>query len=410
MRRVVVTGLGVVSPLGIGIDTLWDQLTHGVSGVRRITKFDASGLPSQIAGEVTGFDPETYLPRRDVVRTDTFIHFALTAAQQALTDAKLAPSAGDPRMGVSIGTGMGGVPLLLTTYDGLLREQMRGVNPYAMPGFLPNMAAGWVSMRVGARGPIACATTACAAGAQAIGDASRIIERGDADVMIAGGAEALITPLVIACFSALRALSTRNDAPAEASRPFDKNRDGFVLSEGAGMIVLEELERARRRGSHIYAELAGYGITSDAHHPTAPSVHGPARAMTLALADAQVDPEQVDYINAHGTSTPHNDLNETRAIKHVFGAHAYRLAVSSTKSMMGHLLGAAGAVEAVVSVLALERGMLPPTINYASPDPECDLDYVPNQARYCNIGIAMSNSFAFGGVNTSLVFKKCEAC
>ena len=410
MRRVVVTGLGVVSPLGIGIDTLWDQLTHGVSGVRRITKFDASGLPSQIAGEVTGFDPETYLPRRDVVRTDTFIHFALTAAQQALTDAKLAPSAGDPRMGVSIGTGMGGVPLLLTTYDGLLREQMRGVNPYAMPGFLPSMAAGWVSMRVGARGPIACATTACAAGAQAIGDASRIIERGDADVMIAGGAEALITPLVIACFSALRALSTRNDAPAEASRPFDKDRDGFVLSEGAGMIVLEELERARRRGSHIYAELAGYGITSDAHHPTAPSVHGPARAMTLALADAQVDPEQVDYINAHGTSTPHNDLNETRAIKHVFGAHAYRLAVSSTKSMMGHLLGAAGAVEAVVSVLALERGMLPPTINYASPDPECDLDYVPNQARYCKIGIAMSNSFAFGGVNTSLVFKKCEAC
>ena len=410
MRRVVVTGLGVVSPLGIGIDTLWDQLTHGVSGVRRITKFDASGLPSQIAGEVTGFDPETYLPRRDVVRTDTFIHFALTAAQQALTDAKLAPSAGDPRMGVSIGTGMGGVPLLLTTYDGLLREQMRGVNPYAMPGFLPNMAAGWVSMRVGARGPIACATTACAAGAQAIGDASRIIERGDADVMIAGGAEALITPLVIACFSALRALSTRNDAPAEASRPFDKDRDGFVLSEGAGMIVLEELERARRRGSHIYAELAGYGITSDAHHPTAPSVHGPARAMTLALADAQVDPEQVDYINAHGTSTPHNDLNETRVIKHVFGAHAYRLAVSSTKSMMGHLLGAAGAVEAVVSVLALERGMLPPTINYASPDPECDLDYVPNQARYCKIGIAMSNSFAFGGVNTSLVFKKCEAC
>ena len=406
MRRVVVTGLGVVSPLGIGIDTLWDQLTHGVSGVRRITKFDASGLPSQIAGEVTGFDPETYLPRRDVVRTDTFIHFALTAAQQALTDAKLAPSAGDPRMGVSIGTGMGGVPLLLTTYDGLLREQMRGVNPYAMPGFLPNMAAGWVSMRVGARGPIACATTACAAGAQAIGDASRIIERGDADVMIAGGAEALITPLVIACFSALRALSTRNDAPAEASRPFDKDRDGFVLSEGAGMIVLEELERARRRGSHIYAELAGYGITSDAHHPTAPSVHGPARAMTLALADAQVDPEQVDYINAHGTSTPHNDLNETRAIKHVFGAHAYRLAVSSTKSMMGHLLGAAGAVEAVVSVLALERGMLPPTINYASPDPECDLDYVPHTARTMPLRVAMSTSLGFGGTNACVVFKR----
>jgi 3-oxoacyl-[acyl-carrier-protein] synthase II len=409
MRRVVVTGLGVVSPLGIGIDTLWEQLTHGVSGVRRITKFDALGLPSRIAGEVIGFDPERYLPRRDIVRTDTFIHFALTATQQALADAKLPPSAGDPRMGVSIGTGMGGLPLLLTTYDGLVREQMRGVNPYAMPGFLPNMAAGWVSMRAGARGPIACATTACAAGAQAIGDAARIIERGDADVMIAGGAEALVTPLVIACFSALRALSTRNDAPTEASRPFDKDRDGFVLSEGAGMIVLEELEHARARGSHIYAEVAGYGVAADAHHPTASSMDGPARAMALALADARVHPQEVDYINAHGTSTPHNDLNETRAIKHVFGGRAYRLAVSSTKSMMGHLLGAAGAVEAVVSVLALERGMLPPTINYASPDPECDLDYVPNQARHCKIGIAMSNSFAFGGVNTSLVFKKHKA-
>lgn len=410
MRRVVVTGLGVVSPVGIGIDKLWEQLTHGVSGVRRITKFDASGLPSQIAGEVTGFDPEAYLPRRDIVRTDTFVHFALTATQQALADAKLPSSAGDPRMGVSIGTGMGGLPLLLTTYDGLVREQMRGVNPYAMPGFLPNMAAGWVSMRAGARGPIACATTACAAGAQAIGDAARIIERGDADVMIAGGAEALVTPLVIACFGALRALSTRNDAPTEASRPFDRDRDGFVLSEGAGMIVLEELEHARGRGSHIYAELAGYGITADAHHPTASSVDGPARAMALALRDARVHPQQVDYVNAHGTSTPHNDLNETRAIKHAFGAHAYRLAVGSTKSMMGHLLGAAGAVEAVVSVLALERGMLPPTINYASPDPECDLDYVPNHARHCKIGIAMSNSFAFGGVNTSLIFKKREAC
>src|SRR5713226_7010667 len=247
MRRVVVTGLGVVSPIGIGVDAFWKQLRDGVSGIRRITKFDAAGLPSQCAAEVTGFDPEMYLPRRDIVRTDTFIHFALTAAQQALADAKLEPSTGDARMGVSIGTALGGLPLVLKTYDGLLQEQMRGVNPYAMPGFLPNMAAGWVSMRTGARGPIACATTACAAGAQAIGDASRIIERGDADVMIAGGAEALITPLVIACFSALRALSTRNDAPAEASRPFDKDRDGFVLSEGAGMIVLEEREHARSR-------------------------------------------------------------------------------------------------------------------------------------------------------------------
>ena len=409
MRRVVATGLGVVSPLGIGIDAFWDHLSRGVSGVRRITKFDAAGLPSQIAGEVAGFDAEMYLARRDIVRTDTFVHFALTAAQQALADAKLAPSTGDPRMGVSIGTGMGGLPLLLTTYDGLLRDQMRGVNPYSMPGFLPNMAAGWVSMRAGARGPIACATTACAAGAQAIGDACRIIERGDADVMIAGGSDAVVTPLVVACFSALRALSIRNDAPAEASRPFDKERDGFVLSEGAGIVVLEELEHARRRGSHVYAELAGYAVTADAHHPTAASTDGPGQAMALALADAGVAPEQVDYINAHGTSTPLNDLNETRAIKHVFEAHAYRLAVSSTKSMTGHLLGAAGAVEAIATVLALEHGLLPPTINYTSPDPECDLDYVPNQARHRKIGVAVSNSFGFGGVNASLVLKRLDA-
>ena len=408
MRRVVVTGLGVVSPIGIGVDAFWKQLRDGVSGVRRITKFDAAGLPSQIAAEVTGFDAEMYLPRRDIVRTDTFIHFALTAAQQALADAKLAPSTGDTRTGVSIGTALGGLPLVLKTYDGLLLEQMRGVNPYAMPGFLPNMAAGWVSMRTGARGPIACATTACAAGAQAIGDASRFIGRNDADVMIAGGSDALISPFVVACFSALRALSIRNDAPAEASRPFDKDRDGFVLGEGAAILVLEELEHARRRGCHIYAELAGYGTAADAYHATASSADGHARTMTLALADAGVGAEDVDYINAHGTSTPQNDVNETRAIKEVFGPHAYRLAVSSTKSMTGHLLGAAGAVEAVATVLALEHGLLPPTINHCSPDPECDLDYVPNEARPCNVGVALSNSFGFGGVNASLVFKKLE--
>jgi 3-oxoacyl-[acyl-carrier-protein] synthase II len=408
MRRVVVTGLGVVCPLGIGVDAFWTQLTHGVSGVRRITRFDASAFPSQIAAEVTGFNADTYLPRRDIVRTDTFIHFALTASLEALRDAKLEPSAGDSRTGVSIGTSMGGLPLILTTYDGLRREQMRGVNPYAMPGFLPNMAASWVSMRLGARGPIACATTACAAGAQAIGDASRFIERGDADVMIAGGTDALISPFVVACFSALRALSTRNDAPMAASRPFDKERDGFVLGEGAGIMVLEELEHARSRGCHVHAELAGYAVTADANHATAGTLDGPARAMAVALADARTAPEEVDYINAHGTSTPHNDLNETRAIKQVFGAHAYRLSVSSIKSMTGHLLGAAGAVEAVATVLALEHGLLPPTINYCTADPECDLDYVPNQARYSNIGVAVSNSFAFGGVNASLVFKRLD--
>jgi 3-oxoacyl-[acyl-carrier-protein] synthase II len=390
------------------VDAFWKQLRDGVSGVRRITKFDAAGLPSQIAAEVTSFDPEMYLPRRDIVRTDTFIHFALTAAQQALADAKLEPSTDDARMGVSIGTALGGLPLVLKTYDGLLQEQMRGVNPYAMPGFLPNMAAGWVSMRTGARGPIACATTACAAGAQAIGDASRFIARNDADVMIAGGSDALISPFVVACFSALRALSTRNDAPAEASRPFDKDRDGFVLGEGAGILVLEEREHARSRGCHIYAELAGYGTAADAHHATASSAEGHARTMGLALADAGAAPEDVDYINAHGTSTPQNDANETRAIKEVFGPHAYRLAVSSTKSMTGHLLGAAGAVEAVATVLALEHGILPATINYCSSDPECDLDYVPNQARDRKIRLALSNSFGFGGVNASLVFKRLE--
>src|SRR5436309_34686 len=328
MRRVVATGLGVVSPLGIGIDAFWGHLSRGVSGVRRITKFDAAGLPSQIAGEVAGFDAEMYLARRDIVRTDTFVHFALTAAQQALADAKLAPSTGDPRMGVSIGTGMGGLPLLLTTYDGLLRDQMRGVNPYSMPGFLPNMAAGWVSMRAGARGPIACATTACAAGAQAIGDACRIIERGDADVMIAGGSEAVVTPLVVACFSARRALSTRNDAPAEASRPFDKERDGFVLGEGAGILLLEELEHARSRGCHIYAELAGYGTAADAYHATASSADGHARTIRLPLAASAAAPEAVDYINPHRTWTAHKDQNEAQAILEGFGRGRNRLAVS----------------------------------------------------------------------------------
>jgi len=409
MRRVVVTGLGVVSPIGIGVDAFWKQLRDGVSGVRRITKFDPTGLPSTIAAEVRGFDPEMYLPRRDIVRTDTFIHFALTATQQALTDAKVELSSGDARMGVSIGTALGGLPLILKTYDGLREEHMRGVNPYAMPGFLPNMAAGWVSMRTGARGPIACATTACAAGAQAIGDAASFIRRNDADVMIAGGAEALISPFVVACFSALRALSVRNETPSTASRPFDKDRDGFVLGEGSGILVLEELEHARRRGCHIYAELAGYGTSADAYHATASSADGHARTMRLALADSETAPQYVDYINAHGTSTPQNDLNETNAIKEVFGPHAYRLAVSSTKSMTGHLLGAAGAVEALATVLALEHGVLPPTINYSSQDPECDLDYVPNQARKSGIGIALSNSFGFGGVNATLVFRRLDA-
>jgi 3-oxoacyl-[acyl-carrier-protein] synthase II len=409
MRRVVVTGMGVVSPIGVGLEAYWESLRGGVSGVAPITRFDASKLPTRIAGEVRGFDPLAHLARRDVVRTDTFIHYALTAAHEAISHAKLKIEGQAERVGVSIGTGMGGIPWLIQAYETLVRDGVDAVSPYAMPGFLPNMAAGWVSMRTGARGPIGSATTACAAGNQAIGDAFRAIQRGEADVMLAGGADALVHPLVIGTFAALRALSTNNADASHASRPFDKQRDGFVLAEGAAVLVLEALESAQARGAHAHAELVGYGITADAHHPTAPSDHGPVRAMKLALTDAGVRPEDVDYINAHGTSTPQNDANETRAIKHVFGADAGRLAVSSTKSMTGHLIGAAGAVEAVATVLAVERDVVPPTINYRTPDPECDLDYVANQARTMPVRVAMSNAFAFGGANAILVFRKPSA-
>jgi 3-oxoacyl-[acyl-carrier-protein] synthase II len=408
MRRVVVTGMGVVSPFGVGIDAFWDGLTQGRSGVRRITRFDASPYPSQIAGEVPDFTAAAHLPRRDVVRTDAFIHFALISALAALGDSGVKVDGQNERVGVSIGTGMGGVPLLLSSWETLRREGMPGVSAYALPGSLPNMAAGWVSMRTGARGPLFSPTTACAASSQAVGDAFRTIQRGDADVMLAGGTDSLIHPLVIAGFSAIRALSTRNDDPQQASRPFDRERDGFVLGEGAGILVLEALEPARARGAHIYAEVLGYGLSADAHHPTASSSDGPARAMLLALADAKLGPEAVDYVNAHGTSTQLNDQHETQAIKAVFGDHARRLAVSSIKSMTGHLVGAAGGVEAIATVLALHHGILPPTINYTTPDPACDLDYVPNRARRVPIRVAMSNSFAFGGTNAILVLGRPE--
>jgi 3-oxoacyl-[acyl-carrier-protein] synthase II len=400
--------MGVVSPLGVGIDAFWDGLTRGQSGIRRITRFDPSPYPSQIAGEVPDFDPAAHLPRRDIVRTDVFIHYALITAQAALADSGVKIQGQNERVGVSIGTGMGGVPLLLSSWETLRQEGIAAVSAYALPGSLPNMAAGWVSMRTGARGPLFSPTTACAASTQAIGDAFRAIQRGDADVMLAGGTDSLIHPLVVAGFSAIRALSTRNDAPARASRPFDRDRDGFVLAEGAGMLVLETLEAARARGAPVHAEVLGYGITADAHHPTASSSEGPARAMRLALADAGLAPDAVDYINAHGTSTALNDQHETEAIKAVFGDHARRLAVSSTKSMTGHLVGAAGAVEAIATVLALRHGVLPPTINYTTPDPACDLDYVPNQARRVAIRTAMSNSFAFGGTNAILVLGRGE--
>jgi 3-oxoacyl-[acyl-carrier-protein] synthase II len=409
MRRVVVTGMGVVSPLGVGVDAFWDGLIHGRSGVRRITRFDPTPFASHIAGEVPDFDPVAHLPRRDIVRTDVFVHYALVAAMAALADSGFKIEGHNERVGVSIGTGMGGVPLLATSWETLQREGPGGVSAYALPGSLPNMAAGWVSMRTGARGPLFTPTTACAAGTQAVGDAFRSVQRGDADAMLAGGTDSLIHPLVIAGFCAIRALSTRNDDPARASRPFDRDRDGFVLAEGAGILVLEALETARARGAQIYAEVLGYGVSADAHHPTASSADGPARAMRLALADARLAPEAIDYVNAHGTSTAQNDQHETEAIKAVFGAHARRLAVSSIKSMTGHLVGAAGAVEAIATVLALRHGVLPPTINYETPDPACDLDYVPNQARGVAIRSAMSNSFAFGGTNAILVLGRGEA-
>ena len=409
MRRVVVTGMGVVSPVGIGLTTFWDAITHGRSGVRRITRFDPTPFASQIAGELPDFDPLVYLPRRDVVRTDAFIHYALVAAVEAVADAGLRVEGQNERVGVSIGTGMGGVPLLIASWDVLQKEGPDALSAYGLPGSLPNMAAGWISMRVGARGPIAAPTTACAAGTQAIGEALRAIQRGEADAMLAGGTDALIHPLVVGGFCAIRALSTRNADPERASRPFDRSRDGFVIGEGSAVLVLEAREAALARGARIHAELSGFGLTADAHHPTASSTEGPARAIRLALEDARLAPEAIDYVNAHGTSTPLNDQHETEALKLVFGSHARRLAVSSIKSMTGHLIGAAGALEAVATVLAIREGLVPPTINLDLADPACDLDYVPNQARRMPVGAALSNSFGFGGTNAILAFTRESA-
>jgi 3-oxoacyl-[acyl-carrier-protein] synthase II len=409
VRRVVITGMGVLSPLGVGLDAFWDGLVHGRSGVRRITRFDPAPFPSQIAGEVPDFRPADHLPRRDVVRTDAFIQYALVAAEEAVAHAGLKIDGQNERVGVALGTGMGGVPWLIAAWETLRREGPGGLSAYALPGSLPNMAAGWVSMRTGARGPLLAPATACAAATQAIGDAARVIQRGEADVMLAGGSDALIHPLVLGGFCAIRALSTRNDAPARASRPFDRDRDGFVLAEGAGVLVLEALETARARGAEVLAEVLGYGLSADAQHPTASSAEGPARAMRLALADAHLPPEAIDYVNAHGTSTAQNDVHETEAIKAVLGAHARRVAVSSIKSMTGHLVGAAGAVEAIAAVLALRHGLIPPTINLETPDPACDLDYVPKHARRRPVRIAMSNSFAFGGTNAILILGRADA-
>src|SRR5436190_759549 len=408
-RRVVVTGIGLVSSLGIGTEANWRALCAGQSGVRTITKFDASQFATRIAGEVKGFDPLQYLEKKDVKKMDVFIQYAIAAAQFAVDDATLTitPELG-PRVGVFIASGIGGFTTIEREHKALRDGGPRKISPFFIPSAIINLAAGQVSIRFGAKGPNSATCTACSASAHAIGDAFEIIKRGDADVMIAGGSEAAITPMGIGGFGAMRALSTRNAEPQRASRPFDKNRDGFIVGEGSGVLILEEYELAKARGARIYAELVGYGMSADAYHITAPSEDGDGalRVMQKALASARVAPEQVSYINAHGTSTPFNDKLETLAIKRVFGDHAGTLAISSTKSMTGHLLGAAGGLEAGITALAVKHQIIPPTINYEFPDPECDLDYVPNQTREAKIEYALSNSFGFGGTNGALLFKK----
>jgi len=411
-RRVVVTGMGMVSPLAIGVEETWQALIQGKSGVARITKFDPTGFDTQIAAEVKDFAPENFMDKKDIRRMDIFIQYAVAAATLALEDAqlKITPVNAD-RVGVVVGAGLGGLTTLEAFHKVLLEKGPGRISPFFIPMLIVNEAPGQISMRFGAKGPNTSVVTACATGNHNIGDAWRIIQRGDADAVIAGGVEATITPLAVAGFNAMKALSTRNDEPEKASRPFDKDRDGFVMGEGSGIIILEELQQALDRGAKIYAEIIGYGLTGDAYHITAPAPEGEgaARCIAMALKSAGIEPEEVDYINAHGTSTDYNDLYETMAIKTVFQEHAKKLAVSSTKSMIGHLLGGAGGVEAIFTVLTICRGIIPPTINYQTPDPGCDLDYVPNVARKASVRVALSNSFGFGGTNAVLAFKKFEA-
>ena len=410
VRRVVVTGLGLVTPLGTGVDKTWKALCAGESGVGRITRFDPSGYDAQIAAEVKDFDPAQFIEKKEIKKMDTFIHYAVGASQLAVDDAGLKVSPEEAtRVGVYIGSGIGGLGSIEHYHDVLKEKGPGRVSPFFIPMTIINLASGQVAIRVGAKGPNSCAVTACATGNHCIGDAYRLIKRDDADVMIAGGAEAAITPLGVAGFASAKALSFRNTEPAKASRPFDKDRDGFVLGEGAGVVVLEELEHARARGARIYAEVIGYAMNSDAYHITAPPEEGEGavRCMEMAIKDAGVAKTDIGYINAHGTSTM-ADAIETKAIKHVFGEQAYKIPVSSTKSMTGHLLGAAGGIEAVFSILALHHGILPPTINLDHADPACDLDYVPNKARATKTQVVLSNSFGFGGVNACLLFRRCD--
>lgn len=408
-RRVVITGLGLVTPLGTGVEKSWTALCDGISGVGKITRFDASELPSQIAAEVKDFDPALFIDKKEIKKMDKFIQFGVAAARMAMDDSglQITDSIAE-RAGVYVGSGMGGLPAIESNHIKFLEGGIKKLTPFFIPMVIINLVSGHIAMMFGAKGPNSSVVTACASGTHAIGDAFKIIHRGDADVMIAGGTESTISPLGIGGFCAMRALSTRNDEPQKASRPFDSMRDGFVMGEGAGLVVLEELSFAEKRGAKIYAEVIGYGMTGDAYHMTspAPEGEGAARCMKVALKDAGLTGEEISYINAHGTSTKFNDENETSAIKTVFGKRAYEIPVSSTKSMTGHLLGAAGGIEAVFAALTIKNSIIPPTINYEFPDPECDLDYVPNKARPQTVEVAMSNSFGFGGTNATLIFRK----
>jgi len=411
-RRVVVTGLGMVSPLGIGVKANWDAVCEGKSGVRHITRFHPNDdFPVTIAGEVQGFQPEDYIDHKEIKKMDTFIHFAVACSQMAMEDSGFRiTDQNAERIGVLVGVGLGGLPAIEKYHKIYLDKGVRKITPFFIPMLIPNLASGQVSMVLGAKGPNSCVVTACATGTHAIGDAFQMIRDGVIDAMVAGGTESVITPLAIGGFAASKALSTRNDDPEGASRPFDLDRDGFVMGEGCGLVILEEMEGAKKRGAKIYAEVGGYALNGDAYHITAPAPggEGAARCMELALKNSKLNKEDIDYINAHGTSTV-ADATETNAVKTVFGHHAYKLAVSSTKSMTGHLLGAAGGVEAIYSVLAIHNGVIPPTINYTTPDPECDLDYVPNKAREQKVSTVLSNSFGFGGTNGVIIFKEMMA-
>jgi 3-oxoacyl-[acyl-carrier-protein] synthase II len=410
-RRVVVTGMGLTIPTGIGVEIAWKNVCEGKSGIGLLTRFDTNGFETKIAGEVKDFNPELYIDKKEIKRMDLFVQYAIAATKEALEDAQLniAPENCE-QIGVIVGTGLGGLPTLEKYHKVLLERGPSRISPFFIPMLIANLASGQIAIQFGPKGPNTCLVTACATGAHCIGDAFRAIVYGDAEAMIAGGTEANITPLTIGGFNAMKALSTKNDEPEKACRPFEKNRDGFVVAEGAGIVILEELQFALKRNAKIYGELIGYGYTGDAYHITAPSPNGDGavRCMRMAIKDAGLKPEEMDYINAHGTSTPLNDLTETIAIKTVFGDYAKKIPISATKSMTGHLLGAAGSTEAIFTILAIRDGLMPPTLNYEEPDPQCDLDYVPNVARRKPLKVAMSNAFGFGGTNATLVFRKFE--